>query len=258
MFITPLAANDLSDPRHLGFFPALVTIVFVGLVVWGVWDTVRHRRLSITTLGLVAGTSMWWSEWFGDWGAYLLYNPHYDLIPWGSSTWTTPNKPWWMVPAYGAYYAVGIPGSLKLVGWVRRVRPEWGRLPTLLVVTGLFFYAFDVAIEIPATTFGWWTYAHTWGPVYESSRGTFPLLYPVLVVDAYILVVCWLIDRRTDSGVVRFEVMLGTNRVRAGWRRETARLGAWVATLNVAYLVVLMAPLVLIRLAFGPGNGLVP
>lgn len=253
-----MPAAELANPRFLGFFPALVAISFVGLVAWAVADTWRHRRFSVTTLGLIAGTTMWWSEWYGDWGAYLLYNPHYDLIPWGQSMWTTPNKPWWMIPAYGWYYAVGIPGSLRLVNRVRRAKPNWGRLSSLIVVAGLFFYAFDVAIEIPAVTFGWWTYAETWGPVYESTGGTFPLLYPVLLVDAYILVVCWLIDQRDDTGTARFERAFGVRRMRAGWGRETARLGAWVAVLNAAYLLVLMGPLVAIRLALGPASAIVP
>lgn len=249
---------ELAEPEHLWVFPTLVYVTFVLLASWAMVDTWRNRRLSVTTLGLVAGTSMWWSEWFGDWGAYLLYNPDYALLAWKSSPWTTPNKPWWMIPAYGVYYAVAIPGGLAVAQRVFRARPQWGRTATVIVVAAVFFYAFDMAIEIPAVTYGWWTYVETWGPTYTSSRGTFPFAYPLLFVVAYVVAVCLLIDWRDDNRDLRFEQWAGVPLVRPGLRRETARLATWVVVLNGAYLLVLMGPLVALRLAFGSDNALVP
>src|SRR5580698_9845954 len=252
-----VGTSGLDAPRALWVFPTIMFVGYAVLLAWCILDTARNRRLSIVTLGLLAGTTMWWAEWFGDWGAYLLYSPRYQLLWWHQSTWTTPNKPLFMIAAYGVYYAVAIPIGLALVNRIRRWRPSWPAAVTLLLIVPYFFME-DAIIEYPATHLGWWTYVNPIGPTIGSSRGVFPFLYPMVFTTIFVLTGCWLIDRYDANGRRVFEVRLGVERLKEGWRREIGRLASWVGVLNVTYLVTLIGPLVVLRLAFGPQKSLVP
>jgi hypothetical protein len=248
----------MNQPTAAWVIQVLGPIVFVGFVAWAIVDTRRNRRLSLVSLALIAGTTMWWQEWYGDWGSYLLYNPHFRLLPWHSSLWTTPNKPWFVIPAYGWYYATIFPLMLLAISRVRQARPNWNRhLTTVLVALGLF-YAWDLVVEGSAATFGWWSYSHALGAALNSSKGTFPLLFPILLFCLFGVVVTWIMDQRDDRGRFRLETVTGVVRIREGWRREVGRAGAWVAMLNIAYIACLIAPLVLWRDVWGPASSVVP
>jgi hypothetical protein len=248
----------MNQPTAAWVIQVLGPIVFVGILVWAIVDTRRHRRLSLVSLALIAGTTAWWQEWYGDWGSYLLYNPHFRLLPWHSSLWTTPNKPWFVIPAYGWYYATIFPLMLLAISRVRQARPNWNRhLTTVLVALGLF-YAWDLVVEGSAATFGWWSYSHALGAALNSSKGTFPLLFPILLFCLFGVVVTWIMDQRDDRGRFRLETVTGVVRIREGWRREVGRAGAWVAMLNIAYIACLIAPLVLWRDVWGPASSVVP
>jgi hypothetical protein len=233
-------------------------VVFVVVGTWAILDTRRNRRLSLLTLALVAGTSMWWQEWFGDWGSYLIYNPKFHLIPWHTSLWTTPNKPWSVIPAYGWYYAIIFPFILFVVSRIRQARPTWNRHLTTITVALVLFYAWDLAVEGVASQMGWWSYTHTFGPALNSSKGSFPLLFPILVFCLFGVVATWIMDQRDDRGRFVFEAMVGVPRVAEGWRRETARAATWVVTLNGLYVVLLIAPVVFWRQVWGPVSHIVP
>jgi hypothetical protein len=226
--------------------------------VWAVVDTRRHRRLSLVSLVLIAGTSAWWQEWYGDWGSYLLYNPRFRLIPWHTSLWTSPNKPWAVIPAYGWYYAIVFPAMIVVIDQVRRRRPTWNRHLTTILVALAIFYAWDLFIEGTASRLGWWSYTHSMGSSLHSSKGSFPLLFPILLFCVFGVVLTWIIDQRDDLGRFRFEVAGGVLRIREGWRREAGRAGAWIVMLNLTYAVCLIAPLVIWREGWGAASQLVP
>ena len=246
-----------SDPGLLWLFPTVCYVGYAVLLVTGYRDFRKSGRLSLTSLGLLAGTTMWWLEWYGDWGSYLLYNPNYSLIPWHQSTWTTANKPWFMIAAYGLYYAVAIPMGLKVIGAVRRRWPSINRQVSLLLLVP-YFLVEDLLIEIPATHLGWWHYDNVWGPALHSANSDLPLLFPMVFTTAFVIVGCWLIDQRDANDVCDFERRFGVQKAEAGLARELRRLVAWSVTLNATYVGVLIAPLVALRLAFGVDSAIVP
>jgi len=255
--------SSLGTPTVPWVLEIVGPVVFAGFIAWVILNTRRSRRLSLVSLALIAGTSMWWQEWYGDWGSYLLYNPHFALLPWHHTPWTTPNKPWFVIPAYGWYYAIIFPLMLAIIGRVRRARPAWNRLRwkqalTAVVVSLILFYAWDLTVEGAASALGWWSYTHPIGPTLNSTKGTFPLAFPILLFCLFGVVVTWIIDQRDDLGRFRFEVAAGTYRLAAGWKREVARAGLWIVMMNLAYIVCLIGPLIIWRHIGGPSSVLVP
>jgi hypothetical protein len=200
---------------------------------------------------------MWWLEWYGDWGSYILYNPHFHLLGWRSTLWTTPNKPIAVFFAYGWYYALIFPAMLALVGVARRRWPTVGRTTILLAVATVSFYIWDLLVEGGASLLGWWSYVHHVGPAVESSKGSFPLLYPILLFTAYGVAVAWVMDQRDAHDEFRLETLVGIQRIKGTSQRETARVLVWSITLNVMYIVILIAPLIAIRSWFGPPSHIV-
>ena len=238
-------------------FEVLGPLVWLGLGAYCVTRSWRDRRLTVTMLLFISATSMFWQEFYGDWGAFLLYNPDFHLMGWKSSTWTTPNKPWAVLPAYGWYYTIVYPLMLRWIHTLRE-RVAWGRLTTLIAVAFPVFYLWDLFVEGFAAGLGWWSYTTVYGAAILTDRGNFPLLYPLLLFVFYGVVTTWVLDQRDDSGRHRHETLLRVHRVRAGWRREVARVASWVAMMNAVYLVTLILPLVAVRELFLVDSRIVP
>lgn len=252
----------MPDPTARWVFEILGPLLWLGMLAYFGRRAVREGRLPTNALIFIAATTMWWQEWYGDWGAYLLYNPKFGLLGWGSTTWTTPNKPWFVIPAYGWYYAIIFPLMLGLMARLRLRRPRWGRLATLLVVTVPLFYLWDLLVEGVSVQAGYWSYTFHWGPALTAERSgfplVFPLVHPLLLFVFFGVVATWVMDQRDDLGRHRHEVLLGAHRLKEGWRRELARAWSWVIMMNAAYWILLMFPLIGIRLAAGPPSALVP
>ncbi len=249
----------LNDPKLLQLFPTLCYLTTIGLLIYTVIDYRRNKAFSIPALGFIGGTSLWWLEWYGDWASYLQYNPHQALLPWGQTLWTTPFKPWWMIPAYGAFYAVAIPGGLAIGLWILGRFPRLPRIATIAVVASVFLYLFDISIEIPAITYGWWTYTQTFGPTFESARGgTLPLTHPLGLNMVFVALTAVIFDRRNDKGLVWFERVANIGRLAPGGRREAVRVVVWCVAINIMYFVFFMGPLMVIRGLFGHPDAYVP
>ena len=248
----------MGVPTASWVFEIVGAVAWVALLVVLVTQTVRTRRLSFWGCLFIGGTSMFWLEWYGDWATYLLYNPRFHLLGWHRSLWTTPNKPTAVIAAYGWYYCFIFPAILGIVALLRRRRPEWGRPMTLLLVTIPLFYAWDLLVEGMASVLGWWSYTSDLGPAINSSKGSFPLLYPILFFTFFGVVATWVMDQRDDRGGFRLETVAGVARLGAGWRREVGRAATWSVALNVLYLVTLIGPIVALRAWFGSSSHLVP
>jgi hypothetical protein len=220
--------------------------------------TARRRFLSPGALLFIAGTTMWWQEWYADWGSYLLFNGHFPLIPWGSSTWTSPNKPWAVIPAYGWFFGLALPGLLALVAALRRRVPEWSTWGLVAAVVVPVFYLIDLGLESTASRLGWWSYTRTVGPTLSTPRGSFPLFYPAGVFVVWAVVTVRLLVERDDTGHWRHERLLRIPRIPPGWKREIARASVWALTLNALFWFVLVLPTILLRHAFGHPSALVP
>lgn len=235
----------------------------VGPIVWIVAAAtflVRGRRngaLALPALVFFGTTTMFWQEWYTDWGAYLLFNDDFTLMPWGSTFWTTPNKPWAVIAGYGWFFAAGLPGLLLLCRRAARGKPK---VPLWIVaaVVGPLFWIGDVGAEGLMTLINWYEYTDPVGPVISTSEGAIPVAYPALVFVLWAVVAVWLLLQQNDKGWLLHERALRVDRVGAGLRRELARVGAMALLMNATFWFVLVFPTILVREAFGDPSTLVP
>ena len=242
-------------------FATLGTIAFFAMLVYFGAQTIRTGRFSTYGLIFFACFTMWWQEFYADWGVYLMWNPGFARLPWDASRWTTPFKPWALLACYGWYYASVYPVILGLIKRIRIRKPTWPRWVPMVAVVLPLFYLWDLFLEGTAAYLGWWSYTEPWGPTIGKTAANgfpmrFPLVHPLLIFVAYGLITVWVIDRRDDLGRHRFEVLLGAHRVKEGWKRELARLGSWVFMMNALYFVFLIVPLVAIRVWTNYGDGI--
>lgn len=109
--------------------------------------------------------TMFWQEFYGDWAAYLIYNPKLTRLPWGPSKFTTPYKPLYLVFAYGWFYVLIFMVLMIVLRWVRKQRPSWGRWPTLFGVTLVVYYIWNF-VGADGTSFvtNYYRYVHPIGP----------------------------------------------------------------------------------------------
>lgn len=249
-------APDAVAPWALEIFGwALWVAVWAG----GIRSVIRNRRLTPWVLCLIASQTMWWQEWYADWGGYLQYSDSFKLIPWGSTVFTSPNKPWILVAVYGWYFQL-MPYMLHKVQWVLKRYPQLPRTTTIVVLGGFMFYLENLVFEgIGATQLGWWSYVQHWGPSFNWANGTWPLFGPAIIFTVFGIVVIWMMDQTEPDGTFKLDVLSGVTRVREGWRRETARAVAWTFTFNALYILTLLVPLIAIRVfVYAKGSYLVP
>jgi hypothetical protein len=113
---------------------------------------------------------MFWQEWYADWGAYLHWNKELTLMPWGSTLWTTPNKPWYVIFTYGLFYSGILSGGFEVFKWTRKQKPDWGYWSTMFWAVMLPFYLWNRAT---ADMFAFYThhfyYLDVIGPGLDSS-----------------------------------------------------------------------------------------
>src|SRR5277367_2398923 len=95
-------------------------IVFAGVAVFLLYRWRKNGQPDTAALLFLGCFTMWWQEFYADWGAYLYYNPDLALLPWGPSAYTTPNKPVYVLAGYGWFYAGGFAAVLTLLLWLRR------------------------------------------------------------------------------------------------------------------------------------------
>ena len=67
-----------------------------------------------------------------------------------------------------------------------------------------------------------------------------------------------LLSWRDAEGRARWESWFNIAQMRAGWRRELARVSIWCVVMNVAYLLLVAMPFVLVRELFGDSSSIVP
>lgn len=57
-----------------GYFKVVMLTGFIVLAIWIIVDTSRRRELGLVGLQAIAGFSIFWQEFYADWGAYLMWN----------------------------------------------------------------------------------------------------------------------------------------------------------------------------------------
>lgn len=248
---------DESPPVLGWLFEVVGPLIWLALAAFFAYSCVKHKELTLPTLVFIGGTTMWWQEWYGDWGAYVLYNPHLALIPGYHWPLTSPNKPWAVIPAYGWFYAlVYFPVLLACKKIHARFFPMAKLWIIAVAVSWPFFYVWDTLIEGGASILGIWSYVDFVGPAMQSTRGNFPLLYPVLTFSAMMTVTLLVIGAKTPQGTPLVECWARVHSL-TGTKRNIGRILTWIVTMNICYLIFIV-PTVLVRLAFLPPNSLVP
>lgn len=241
------------------YFELFFAVALVALVAWVVIDTRRRGELGLVGLLAIAGWSIFWQEFYADWGAYLLWSPDYHMLSWGSTMWTTPDKPAMNIISYPVFMTAAFLSMLALQRWARGRWPAVHPLMLSLVTAGPVLIGFNLVTEyISVETFGLWTYVDTIGPVLQSNAGTMPLLYPNIPFGLFGAVTAFLIGWTNEEGRPRFEALLAKPGLPQGIKRDILRAVAWILTFNVSYWLFLVTPLIVLRLSLGDPSALVP
>lgn len=241
------------------YFELISVIACAALLIWVVIDTRRRRELGIVGLLVIAGFSIFWQEFYADWGAYLMWTPDFHMLPWGSTAWTTPDKPAMNLTAYPVFMTAAFLSMLALQKWARGRWPGVNPLVLSLITAGPVLIGFNLTIEyVSVETFGLWTYVDTIGPVLRSHAGVMPLLYPNIPLGLFGAVTAFLIGWTDGRGRPRFESLIAKPGLPQGIKREVLRAVAWILTFNVTYWVFLVTPLIVLRLTLGEPSALVP
>lgn len=249
-----LPAN-LADPIALRFWETGIWVLAAALIMIGVWQTIRARRMSLLLLMVVASMSTFWLEYFGDWGTYLLYNPAFASIDVDVPL-TAPVKPWWCIGGYAVFYPALYGILIGFVALVRRRAPHSNVYVWAIIAAFPVFYLFDFAFELTAVYCGWWDYTYAFGPAFHVRGGQFPLVWPILQQIPFIALAAVALTWRDGHDNDAFR--RAASQVRAGAPREAAVTGIWIAADLAASIVLTFLPLVGLRLLIGPASTLVP
>lgn len=258
---TPIDPSKLDDTM---FAPWLFEIV--GPIVWVLMALHYFRRfrregeLSLHFLVFLGATTMFWLEWYADWGGYVLYNSNLHLIPHWDWPMTSPNKPWAVIPAYGWFFgAIYLPLIDLLQRLHTRLQRSLNGLPGfpvfLLTVGFVFHYAWDLLIEGTAVMWGLWDYTTVVGPAIHGSRGDFPLVFPIIPFAFAMSAIMLILDAKTTDGTPVVERWARVDRF-TGAKHHVARLVTWVLVMNATYALIFTAPLMVFRALFLPHDPL--
>lgn len=234
-----------------------IKLFFVMLIGFSLWSLYR-RRLSIGLLILFGALFTSWQEFFGDWGAYLYWNPDFPLLPWGETPFTTPAKPMFIPFSWGWYLTLIYTLLVALLSWVQAKLPSVPKLLIVVVVAGPLFYGYNIYSEALAADMAWWGYAETFGPYAQGAYAKYPLLWPAIDLVAWSVTILWLLTLKDKAGYWWHERVIGVDRVAPGWRQGLARIGGFILTFNLSCLLIVTIPCILVRLIWGVDSLIVP
>ncbi|MBU1054896.1 MAG: spirocyclase AveC family protein [Proteobacteria bacterium] len=247
-----------DNPSFIWIQEIIIPIISIIMLTLFIRQSFRAKALTFGALLYISATTMFWQEWYCDWGAYLLFNPAFSLMPWGSTLWTAPNKPWAIILSYGPFFTTIYLLMLALINKFHNKYPNLEKNRWILVVVIPSFYLFDLLFEGFAASQGWWSYTDYIGPALATERGNFPVVYPIILFVFYGLITTWMLLRNSPDERVRFESWFGVEGIKAGWKRELTRLVAWIVVMNGLFIIFLSGPLVAVRELFGNPSLLVP
>jgi hypothetical protein len=248
----------MGDPVDPWIMETGSIYLWLVLLVIATIVTLQKRRIPLFGLMLIAGSSGFWQEFSGDWGAYLAWNPQFARIPfWGDMAYTTPVKPSFMPFSWGWWFAVSIPLLTSLVILLHRRFPKLSVYFLAMVTAFPLFLAYQIYVEGSSVANGWWTYDAVIGPAIETDQGRLPLIFPLLIGIWAGGFIGFLADR-DDEGFMPHERLVGANTERSGFRREWKRLWSMVVLFQVTFFAVNIGPAMLGRIAFGGPSALVP
>lgn len=240
-------AHSLLNPIGIWRFEWPQYVVWGVLFVWFMLKARREGKLSFGALLFLSWTTAFWQEFYADWGAYLVYSPKFDQIPW-DSPYTTPNKPWYTWAAYGNYYLPIFALMVWAIGRLRKAMPSLALLPAAFLVSTPLFYLFNFGIEGVAVANGWWTYLKSPGPNVKMVGGlNYPLVFPVLPFVVWGALNAAILCLKTEQGVARIEAFEWLQSMPAGPMKEVCRFIVWSVAMNLSYWFLFTLPLILMR-----------
>jgi len=253
-----MSAPAMGPPVNPGIMQTGSIWLWAGLLALTVIWTVKDKRLPLFGLVLIAATSSFWQEFFGDWGAYVAWNPAFDRLPfWGEMPFTTPVKPLFIPFSWGWWFAISIPLLVLVVRWLRRKFPAAPMALLAMLAAFPLFFMYQINVEGSSVANGWWTYDMVLGPALESEKGRLPLIFPLLIG----LWAAWfvaLLTPRDEQGFMPHEVRAKVPAQRPGWRRELTRVRSMIVLFQITFFLLNIAPPIIGRLFFGGPSLLVP
>jgi hypothetical protein len=253
-----LAAQTMGPPINPGFMESGSLWIWAALVALTAIWVLKDKKLPLFGLVLIAATSGFWQEFFGDWGAYVAWNPAFERLPlWGEMPFTTPVKPLFIPFSWGWWFAVSIPLLVALVRWLHGRFPRVPILALAMITAFPLFLAYQIQVEGSSVANGWWTYDTVIGPALESPKGRLPLIFPLLIG----LWAGWFVSRlaqRDEAGLMPHEAKSGIAVLAPGWKRELMRAWGMIVLFQVSFFLFNIAPPIIGRLLFGGPSLLVP
>jgi hypothetical protein len=220
---------------------------------------IQKKRLPVMLLLLLAGSSSFWQEFFGDWGAYLSWNPAFAQLPfWGEMAYTTPIKPVFIPLSWGWWFAISITPLLMLTLWLSRKFPKISVNWWAFLAVFPLYAAYELYAEASAVSQSWWAYNAVIGPQWTAANGAgMSIVWPVVLALWAVWIVC-LLANKDDAGLWWHERKLGIAPDGSGWAHEAKRLGAFIVMFQVTIFLIATLPPILARIMFGGPSLLVP
>jgi len=256
--VTQLAGQPLAGEGAFGTELGTVLVLIVVIIGFAI-QTHRRGSLSIPALCAIAGFSIFWQEFYADWAGYLLWSPKFHLMPWGSTLWTTPNKPWYMIASYPLFMCFAFTSMLALCRFGMRKLPTTNAFLVCLFTAGPALFVINFLLEVASVgVAGQWTYVDIMGPAWITDKGHQPIFFPGINFGIWGAALCFFILRQSTEGHPTFEKIFRCETFSPGWAHESMRAVAWMVFWNLTYWFLFSFPLIGLREFFGQPNALVP
>jgi len=248
--------HPLNPPVYNDIMWILLFLFTAAILIW------RHRgrtELNNTALIFLGSWSIFWQEYYNNWGGYLLYSPDLNLLPWGSTWWTSPNKPFFLIFSYPVFFTLFYSALVYVNRWIKRLLPGAPLLLIALTVDGPAFWLWNYFVDKSSVENGIWNYVVTWGPTQLTSNGGHePLVWPMIPFSIFGAVVAYYLSKLDENGHPTYIRLGHPERVPPGPRRELRRVLTAVIWWNAMYWFAFTVPLNLVREFFLPASQMVP
>lgn len=259
---TLLAAADpaLGGIRAGWLIEVIGPIIAIVAAAFLVRQTLRTRQLSVAALMFIGTTTMFWQEFYADWGCFLYYNSGFVDIPfWGHTPYTTPNKPLFVIFGYGWFFAGSFPALLAILTRLKATRPQVPLWLLSALVVGPLFWLWNLLTADGAAFFGhWWRYMQTYGPATTTDQGNLPYLFAAIPFAFFAVATMVLLVHVSEDGRRAFERLARLSAHGSGFAWNLRRAAIWSLFMNLCYGGFFVLPLVLVRVFFFSPNAIVP
>jgi hypothetical protein len=247
--------HPVNPPVYNDIMWGVLFVITAAILIW------RHRRieLSNTALIFIGSWSMFWQEYYNNWGGYLLYSPDLTLLPWGSTWWTSPNKPVFLIVSYPVFFTIIYSLFVYINRGVKRLAPTTPLLVIALAIDGPLFWLWNYFVDGASVENGIWNYMVTWGPtVTTANGGNEPLVWPMIPFAIFGAVVAYYLSKLDANGHPTYLQLGRPERFAPGRRRETVRALTAIIWWNAMFWFAFTAPLNLVRDLFLPTTPYIP